>query len=341
MFASLPEADRAQLADVLHEEVIPAGRVLFDVGDPGSSMYIVRSGRVRISIPGESGDEVTLATLGHGEFFGELALLDGQPRSARATVVDAETTVYRLERDEFSAFIATRPGTALAMLSATARRLRHTDELMRSRAATNVNEELEKDATLGDRLADVIARFGGSWGFSGFYFAFLLLWVGINTWVIASGRAFDPYPYVFLNFVVACLAALQAPIIMMSQNRDAVRDRLRADADFKVNLKNEVGIERAIEKIDELRNVQLADVRRQVREQGEVVRRQGELVERLVRAANGFAPLSNGDAAGAGAGAHAGTGSGSGTSTEEGAPQKTTLGSMFRWFRTKERDATP
>ena len=132
MFRVLPAGALDDLAKFVKEDGVPAGRVLFDFGDPGASMYIVKSGKIRISIPGDHGEEVPLANLGPGEFFGEMALLDGQPRSARATAVD-DTDLIEIARESFLQFVGGRPETALAMLAATAKRLRKTDELMRAR----------------------------------------------------------------------------------------------------------------------------------------------------------------------------------------------------------------
>src|SRR5687768_14748024 len=124
MFQTLALSERKRLAELMTDEILPEGRILFEVGDPGTSLYIIGSGKIRISVPGDSGEEVSLATLSQGEFFGELALLDGNPRSARATAIE-EARLFSLERENFLTFVGTRPDAALAMLSATAKRLRH------------------------------------------------------------------------------------------------------------------------------------------------------------------------------------------------------------------------
>lgn len=280
MFHSLAPAELERLAAIMREEKVPEGRVLFDVGDPGASMYVVKSGKIRISIPGDSGEEVQLAQLGPGEFFGELALLDGQPRSARAGA--AETTdLYVLSRESFLSFVGSRPETALAMLSATAKRLRHTDELMRSRASFDVNEELRRTETLSDRIADRIASFGGSWRFIFFYCSLIALWMALNSvnllLSLLGGKPFDEAPYQGLNLVLGIIATLQAPFIMMSQNRDQARERLRNEADFKVNLKNEVAIEKALERLDDLK-WHVPELRRQIKEQEIALRKNGEMM---------------------------------------------------------------
>lgn len=299
LFQTLARTDLEQLAEIMREVEIPAGKVLFEVGDPGSTMYVIKRGGVRITLPDRGGTEVVLASLGSGEFFGELALLDGEPRSARATAIE-ETTLFSLAREDFLHFIETRPQTALVMLAANAKRLRHTDELMRTRAAYDVNAELDKAATFGERIADRLAKSAGSWTFVGVYLVAVLCWIGLQLWMAARGRTpFDEYPFQFLGFLLGVLASLQAPVILMAQNRDETRDRFRADADFKVNLKNEVGIERTLERLDELRR-QLGEVRRQAKEQELAILKQAEALAALAAEIRGGAAPA-GAAAGASA----------------------------------------
>jgi uncharacterized membrane protein len=201
-------------------------------------MYIIESGRVRITVTDADGREVILASLGHGDFFGEMAMLDGHGRSADAAVTE-DSRLRVLTREDFLNFVSSDSRIILEMLSAITRRLRRTDDLLRHRVSRNANEEDARQLKLADRAADKIARFGGSWKFIAFEIGLFLLWMMVNTWLL-TGRKFDPYPYVFLNLVLAILCGLQAPIIMMSQNREAQKDRLRADLDYQVNLKNEM-----------------------------------------------------------------------------------------------------
>jgi uncharacterized membrane protein len=172
-----------------------------------------------------------------------MALLDGKARSANATSVEA-SRLAMLSRDHFRNFIGTSPNAAVEMLTALTRRLRRTDELLRHLATRNVNEEEALQLTMADRAADVIAEFGGSWKFIGVSIAFFALWVAVNSVFVSrlffGSEPFDVKPYVLLNLLLNMITALQAPIIMMSQNRQSHKDRLRADLDYKVNLKNEL-----------------------------------------------------------------------------------------------------
>ncbi len=238
LFAALDDAAVDELCGYLHPVELKAGSSLFRVGDVGDAMYIIESGRVRITVTDADGREVILASLGHGDFFGEMAMLDGHGRSADASVTE-DSVVRVLTREDFLNFVSSDSRIVLEMLSAITRRLRRTDDLLRHRVSRNANEEDARNLTLADRAADQIARFGGSWKFIGASILFTLVWIAINTWLL-NDRGFDAYPYVLLNLVIGMIASLSAPIIMMSQNREAQKDRLRADLDYQVNLKNEM-----------------------------------------------------------------------------------------------------
>jgi uncharacterized membrane protein len=178
-------------------------------------------------------------------------MLDGQGRSANAIATE-DARLAKLTRDDFLSFMRSDPRVTLELLTALTARLRRTDDLLRHRVSRNVNQEEEARLTVADRLADRIAEFGGSWKFIITFMAFLLLWVAINTWILVT-RAFDPYPFLLLSTGLNMLAALQAPIIMMSQNRQSHKDRLRANLDYQVNLKNELLLSDIIRRLDELK----------------------------------------------------------------------------------------
>jgi uncharacterized membrane protein len=211
---------------------------LFRVGDSGDAMYFIESGRVRITVTDADGREVILASLGHGDFFGEMTMIDGHGRSANATVTE-DSRLAVLTRENFRAFVSSDSSIVLEMLSAITQRLRRTDDLLRHRVSRNANEEDARNLTLADRAADKIAKFGGSWKFISASILFTLFWIALNTWLLHD-KGFDAYPYVLLNLVIGMIASLSAPVIMMSQNREAQKDRLRADLDYQVNLKNEM-----------------------------------------------------------------------------------------------------
>jgi uncharacterized membrane protein len=249
LFESLDTEAANELCELLESLDAKAGAVLFRTGDAGDAMYIIEEGKVRICVRIKDGHEVTLTELESGDFFGEMALLERKPRSADARVAeDARLAV--LSREHFLSFVRSNPNVALEMLTALANRLRHTDELLRHTATRNVNVEEAAQLTLADRAADLIAEFGGSWKFIIAAVLFVNIWVWINMWLAWIGKInFDPYPFLLLSTAINVLSVLQAPIILMSQNREAHKDRLRAEIDYQVNLKNELALNEILERL--------------------------------------------------------------------------------------------
>lgn len=254
LFASLGDDAAAELRNLLQVREVGSGTALFRAGDRGDSMYLIESGHVRISVSDDDKREIVLADLQQGDFFGEMAIIDGKQRSAAATVSE-NARLAVLSRDNFLRFINDNPGVALEMLSATFSRLRRTDKMLQQRVSRNVNEEQRKRMTLADRAADTLAEFGGSWKFIGVALALIVFWIALNSLVLFGG--FDPRPYAMLNLVLAVIAGLQAPIIMMSQNRQSEKDRLRADLDYQVNLKNEISLTEVLRRLDVLESERL------------------------------------------------------------------------------------
>jgi CRP/FNR family cyclic AMP-dependent transcriptional regulator len=251
LYESLDDETAKELCELIDTLDCEVQRVLFRAGDVGDAMYLIERGKVRISVQATDGRELTLTELGRGDFFGEMALLDdGQRRSANAVVAE-EARLGVLSREHFLSFMRRNPNVALEMLIALANRLRRTDELLRHSATRNVNIEEAARLTLADRAADIIAEFGGSWKFIGLSTAFFLSWMALNTWVLLE-KAFDAYPYVFLNLVLAIIVSLQTPIILMSQNRQSHKDRLRADLDYRVNLQNELALQEILNRLKTL-----------------------------------------------------------------------------------------
>ena len=254
LFASLTDAAAVELRNLLTTQDFSAGTQLFQKGDSGDAMYLIESGRVRISITDEDRKEITLAELAQGDFFGEMSIIDGRQRSADASVIE-DGRFAILSRPDFLSFVRANPDVALGMLGALSDRLRRTDELIRSRVSRNANEEERKRATMADRAADMIAEFGGSWKFIGVSIGLIVFWIIFNSYILFNG--FDPKPYQMLNLVLAVIAGMQAPIIMMSQNRQGEKDRLRADLDYRVNLKNELSLAEVLRRLDVLESERL------------------------------------------------------------------------------------
>ncbi len=251
LFSSLDSKATAELGGYLTIHDYPESSTIFRTGDPGDAMYLIDVGKVHITLTDADGHSVILAVLGPGDFFGEMAMLDGHGRSANAIATE-DARLAKLTREDFLSFMKSDPRVTLELLTSLTARLRRTDDLLRHRVSRNVNQEEQAQLTFADRAADKIAEFGGSWKFITVFMTFLMIWVVVNTWVLIT-RAFDPYPYLLLSTALNMLAALQAPIIMMSQNRQAHKDRLRANLDYQVNLKNELLLSDIIRRLDELK----------------------------------------------------------------------------------------
>jgi uncharacterized membrane protein len=254
LFSSLDDKSAAELRELLREMHVTGKTRLFSAGEKGDAMYLIQSGRVQISIRDEDKNNVVLAELAQGDFFGEMSLIDGRQRSADASVLD-DATLSVLSRDAFLTFVRTNPDVPLKMLAALSERLRRTDELLRSRVSRNVNEEDEARQTLADRAADALAEFGGSWKFIGITSVFIIFWIVLNSYILINGL--DPFPWQFLGLVLGIIAGIQAPIIMMSQNRQGDKDRLRADLDYQVNLKNELSLAEVLRRLDVIESERL------------------------------------------------------------------------------------
>ena len=239
------------MCELLESLDCKAGAVLFRTGDEGDAMYVIERGKVRICVRASNDREVVLTELNRGDFFGEMALLDGQRRRSADAVVAEDSRLAVLSREHFLSFVQSSPKIALEMLTALANRLRHTDELLRRSATRNVNVEEAAQLTLADRAADLIAEFGGSWKFIIAAVLFFNIWVLINS-LLLENRGFDAYPYLLLSCVINMLAVLQAPIILMSQNRQAHKDRLRSEIDYQINLKNELALNEILDRLKTL-----------------------------------------------------------------------------------------
>jgi len=266
LFKRLEPHELEHLAEEVDQVNYQAGETIFHEHDHGDALYILEEGTVRIWIMDEDVHEVTLAELKPGDFFGELAVLDRGERSSSATAI-TDIHLHRLSSDDFQQFLIDHPDASIDVICEIAARMRQTNLLVTQRAARNINVEMEEKSTIGQRIADKVASFGGSWTFIIIYLSFLVSWMAFNTFVLVryghgdNGAQFDPYPYILLNLMLSMTAALQAPIIMMSQNRAAEKDRLAAEQDFKVNLKSELMLEELIRKQRE-RDAQMEEVNR-------------------------------------------------------------------------------
>lgn len=253
LFQRLEPHELEHLAEDVEQVNYKAGEVIFHEYDKGDALYVVEEGSVRIWVTDEDVKQVTLTELNPGQFFGELSVLDRGPRSSSASAI-VDTHLHRLSSDDFQKFLMAHPDCAVDVICEIGARLRQTNLLVAQRASRNVNEVMEERYTVGQRVADRVATFGGSWTFIFIFGGILLTWMVTNSLLLShvgqgeNGAQWDPYPYILLNLLLSTLAALQAPVIMMSQNRAAEKDRLAAEQDFKVNLKSELMLEELVRK---------------------------------------------------------------------------------------------
>jgi len=226
------------------------GASIFRQGDIPKYLYIIEEGAVDIVLPAVV-DDLIVATFESGTVFGELGIFDSQPRTATARA-SGDTTVITIPLDTMAELVENHPPAARQFMAVIIERLRSTDEMLSRLKIRNVNEIADEKMTVGERIADMVAKFGGSWTFIIAFGVFLAVWMAVNTaWIL--GNPPDPFPYIFLNLILSCLAALQAPVIMMSQNRQAAKDRLQADQDYQVNIKAEFAIQQLHRKLDDMR----------------------------------------------------------------------------------------
>ena len=252
-FALLDDQERATLAERLDLVRVPAGQVLHNAGDPGDSLYVVRSGAVELFFKNDTGDKIVLETARSGDFFGETSLMDGGPRTASAVVtVDLEALV--VDRGDLDEFFRLRPAAALDLLAASGRRVREITTMLRHTASRNINDAVVDNRTAVMKIADWISEFSGSLPFLFIHCAIFLFWISLNVAPLKNTRygAWDPFPFGLLTMVVSLEAIILSVFVLLSQNRQAARERLRNDVEYEVNLKAELEIAHMHEKVDNM-----------------------------------------------------------------------------------------
>lgn len=239
IFSLLDAEERAVLAQHVEFRRFTARQRIYRIGDPGGRAYLVISGRVHVIVVDADHQEVVIDSPGAGEMFGLASMLSDSPHETSA-IAQEETTAIEVDRTDLAELVQRKPMAGLDLLTMLGRHFRAAQGLVRTRAARNPNEVIEERLTVGDRLADAVARFGGSWAFIIMFSMAVVVYSGLN--VALAQRAWDPYPFILLNLFLSMLAAVQAPVIMMSQNRQDAKDRLRGELDYAVNRKAETEI---------------------------------------------------------------------------------------------------
>jgi uncharacterized membrane protein len=240
LFALLDDEEAAVLASQVELKQFAARQRIYKTGDLSGQAYILLSGSVRVSIVDEDQQEVVIDEPGEGEFFGFASMLDQTPHQSNAFAVEASECI-EVDRNDIAVLLQRKPHAGMDMLAVLGRQFHASQQLIKVRSRRNPNEVIEDEMSFGDRLADSVARFGGSWSFILSFGFVLVVYSGVNIYL--KQKAWDPYPFILLNLFLSMLAAIQAPVIMMSQNRQDSKDRLRSELDFDVNRRAEAEIQ--------------------------------------------------------------------------------------------------
>ncbi|PYS83107.1 MAG: cyclic nucleotide-binding protein [Acidobacteria bacterium] len=254
-FKLLDEADRRALAEVVDLIKLQDNQTLFQAGEPGESLFLVRAGEVELFIKDTTGQKIILDITRPGDFFGEIALLDAGPRSATALAL-TPTELIELDRADLVLLFQKKPEAALHMLAAMGKMTRKADELLRTRVSRNVNEEVEENLTVVQRIADWLAWFSGSMPFLLIHALWFIVWISLNTFLLPQNpdgtRGFDPFPFGLLTMIVSLEAIFLACFVLISQNRQAQKDKVRGDIEYDVNIKAELEVAELHQKADHI-----------------------------------------------------------------------------------------
>ena len=256
LFALLDDDELGVLAAQVEVKRFAARQRIYKMGEAGKHAYVMIAGAVRVSTVDESHQEVVVDEPRHGDFFGFASMLEDTPHQTTALALE-ETTCLEVSRDDIETLVKQKPMAGMDMLTVVSRQFHASQHLVRVRASRNVNEVIEEEMRFPERIADVVARFGGSWSFIILFGVVLLTYTSTN--VLLKGRSWDPYPFILLNLFLSMLAAIQAPVIMMSQNRQDTKDRVRGELDYDVNRRAESEIQALSNKLN-LLNEKIGDV---------------------------------------------------------------------------------
>src|SRR6202789_1804519 len=270
LFALLDDDEIAVLAAQVDLKTFAPRQRIYKMGDPGKHAYILLSGSVQVSTVDEDHQEVVVDQPGHGQFFGFASMLEQTPHQTSALALEKSVCV-EISRDDIAVLLQRKPMAGMDMLTVLGQQFHASQQLVRLRASRNANEVIEEKSTFGERIADDVASFGGSWPFIILVGVAFLIYTTTN--VALRSKAWDPYPFILLNLFLSMLAAIQAPVIMMSQNRQDKKDRLRSELDFEVNRRAEAEIQKLSRKLNLVTDKlgDLDDMMRERIEQGKTV----------------------------------------------------------------------
>src|SRR5580700_1895418 len=262
LFALLDDEEAAVLCEQVRLKSFAPRQRIYKIGDNNGQAYVVVSGRARITTVDQDHQEVVVDEPSHGQFFGFASMLEQTPHETEAAAID-DAVCLEVNRNDIAVLLQRKPLAGMDMLTVLGRQFHASQQLVRLRANRHPNEVIEKDATFGERIADVVAGFGGSWTFIITFAVGLAVYMTIDATL--GKKAWDPYPYILLNLFLSMLAAIQAPVIMMSQNRQDTKDRLRGELDYDVNRRAEAEIQGLARKLNVL-GEKIGDVEDMVRD---------------------------------------------------------------------------
>jgi len=251
LFQALDPAERAALAAGMRQREFPAGGRIFRRGDPGAALFVIARGAVEISVETTTGKKVVLGQLGHGDFFGELSLLDGRERTADALALEP-TGAMEIDRQALEGLFRKHPGAALDVLTVIGKRLREADRLLQSASSVSPNQEVQQQTTPVQRLAEWLAAFSGSMPFLALHILVFLTWVLLNVNLFRVVRPFDPFPFGFLTMATSLESIFLACFVLIAQNRQAASDRIRSDVEYAANIKAGLEVTQLHSKVDTL-----------------------------------------------------------------------------------------
>jgi uncharacterized membrane protein len=247
LFALLDDDETAVLAAQVELKNFAPRQRIYKIGDSGGQAYVMVSGKVRVTTIDEDHQEVVVDEPAHGEFFGFASMLEQTPHQTNAVAMEPSTCL-EVDRKDIAVLLERKPHAGMDMLTVLGKQFHASQQLVRIRANRNPNEVIEEDATFGERVADAVAGFGGSWTFIITVLVALAAYAATNLWL--GPKAWDPYPFILLNLFLSMMAAVQAPVIMMSQNRQDTKDRLRGELDYDVNRRAESEIQGLARKLN-------------------------------------------------------------------------------------------
>ncbi len=250
-FSLLDDAERAVLAEQVSLRRFSANQRIYKAGEKDGCAFVILSGKVNIYVMDEDNQEIVVDTPGEGEIFGLASMLEEGAHTTTA-IATVDTKAIEITREDLSILLQKKPQAGLDLLAMVGKQFHAVQHLVRIRATRNPNAEYDEHETIGERIADHVARFGGSWRFIILFFIILVSYTALNVILAHEQKAWDPYPFILLNLFLSMLAAIQAPIIMMSQNRQDAKDRIRSELDYRVNLKAELEISSLLTKVERI-----------------------------------------------------------------------------------------